>query len=280
MSRDRPAISILLPSYNYGWCLRDAIASVLAQDTTDWELIIIDDGSSDDAPMIAREYARRFPEHISMLAHPRGENRGLPATYRLGRSYARGFYTAFLEADDLWHPRALSVKRQVLDADRSVACVFHDVTMFGDSETLERMHDAFRGLIEGIDIYRRPFCAFPYLMNQNRIPSFSAAMVRRDAFAQIDLPDTHQVWLDWITWAQLSLYGWFYFVPESYTWWRRHEESYNQQYSDGLYASGELELAHLSVQEAIREYARARLPALRREDIRLASEVDSALLYY
>ena len=80
--------------------LAEAIASVRAQTFRDWELILVDDGSSDGSAGIARAAAEEDPR-IRVLAHPGGANRGMSASRNLGLSDARGEFVAFLDGDDL-----------------------------------------------------------------------------------------------------------------------------------------------------------------------------------
>jgi glycosyltransferase involved in cell wall biosynthesis len=106
-----PAVSIVLIFFNEQRFLREAVDSVLAQTDTDWELLLVDDGSSDGSPNVAREYARRDPDRIRCLEHPGHENRGMSASRNLGITAARGEFVTFLDADDVWMPTKL--ERQV-----------------------------------------------------------------------------------------------------------------------------------------------------------------------
>jgi glycosyltransferase involved in cell wall biosynthesis len=103
--------------------LTEAIESVLAQTFGDFELLLVDDGSSDESPAIARGYAARFPEKIFYLDHPGHENRGMSASRNLGIERARGEYLAFFDGDDRWYPNKLSEQVAVLDANPAVGLV-------------------------------------------------------------------------------------------------------------------------------------------------------------
>lgn len=92
-----PAVSILMLTYNRARYLPEAIQSVLDQSYTDWELVIIDDGSTDDTPAIVA----RFPDpRIRYIRYD--ENQGLFPRRRESLQYARGTYTAILDSDDYW----------------------------------------------------------------------------------------------------------------------------------------------------------------------------------
>ncbi|MBW2591027.1 MAG: glycosyltransferase [Deltaproteobacteria bacterium] len=99
-----PLVSVIIPTYNRGWILKEAIDSVLSQDFDDFELIVVDDGSTDNTQDILDGYAR----DIIVL---RQGNRGVSAARNAGIASASGLFIAFLDSDDLWLPGKLS--RQV-----------------------------------------------------------------------------------------------------------------------------------------------------------------------
>ncbi len=119
-----PLISIITPFYNTERFLQEAIESVLAQTYTHWELLLVDDGSSDGSTAIARRYADRVPSKIRCLAHPGRENRGLSASRNLGITGANGEFLALLDADDIWLPQKLEQQVAILEAHPAVSMVY------------------------------------------------------------------------------------------------------------------------------------------------------------
>ena len=93
-------MSVIIPTYNRGWILTEAIDSVLAQDYKDFELIVVDDGSTDNTREILGSYGR----DIIVL---RQANQGVSAARNRGIAEARGRLVAFLDSDDIWLPRKL-----------------------------------------------------------------------------------------------------------------------------------------------------------------------------
>jgi GT2 family glycosyltransferase len=113
-------VSVVLIFLNEERYLGEAIESVRSQDYPHWELLLVDDGSTDRSPDIAQSYAAR-DERIRLLAHPARENRGMSASRNLGLQQARGEYVAFLDADDIYLPRRLGRHVEVLEAHPTVA---------------------------------------------------------------------------------------------------------------------------------------------------------------
>ena len=103
-NRRKPIVSVIIPTYNRGWILKEAIDSVLAQDFKDYELIVVDDGSSDNTSEVLDTYG----QNIIVLGQA---NKGVSAARNRGIAEAGGQLVAFLDSDDLWLPRKLS--RQV-----------------------------------------------------------------------------------------------------------------------------------------------------------------------
>jgi glycosyltransferase involved in cell wall biosynthesis len=98
-----PLVSIIIPTFNRGWVLKEAVDSVLAQDFSNFELIVIDDGSVDNSFEILASYGNK----IKVLSQ---ENRGVSSARNKGVASSSGEYIAFLDSDDLWLPGKLSAQ--------------------------------------------------------------------------------------------------------------------------------------------------------------------------
>jgi glycosyltransferase involved in cell wall biosynthesis len=104
--------------------LEDAIRSVVAQTYPNWELLLVDDGSTDGSSAVARSYAARYPDRIRYLHHPQHQNRGMSASRNLGIEHARGEFIALVDADDTWLPQKLERQVAVLASHPDVGMVF------------------------------------------------------------------------------------------------------------------------------------------------------------
>ncbi len=97
-----PLVSVVIIFLNAGKFLQEAIESVLAQTYENWELLLVDDGSSDHSSTTAKTYEEHFPHKVRYLEHAWHQNRGMSASRNLGIAQAAGELIAFLDADDLW----------------------------------------------------------------------------------------------------------------------------------------------------------------------------------
>jgi len=116
-----PAVSIILPTYNRAKFLPEAFAAIQAQQWTDWELIVIDDGSSDKTHELVAELTRDWSQPVRYIFQ---ENQGAYGARNTGLDHATGRYVAFYDSDDLWLPHHLSDCVQALDANPDVDWVW------------------------------------------------------------------------------------------------------------------------------------------------------------
>lgn len=136
-----PRVSVIMPFLDAQAHLAEAIESVIGQTFADWELLLVDDGSSDDGPRIAREFAAR--ESRIRLLPPDPERRGAAAARNRGIAAGRGDYVAFLDSDDLYEPGKLACDVAALDGDEEAAWVYGATQWFYEGErkrdTVERL---------------------------------------------------------------------------------------------------------------------------------------------
>src|SRR5215218_10922420 len=96
----KPLVSAIIIFLNEERFIEEAIQSVFAQSYENWELLLVDDGSSDASTRIALRYAEEHPGRVRYLEHPGHQNRGMSASRNLGISHTKGEYIACLDADD------------------------------------------------------------------------------------------------------------------------------------------------------------------------------------
>jgi len=103
MGANKPAVSVIIPTYNRGWIIKEAVDSVLSQEFYNFELIVVDDGSADNSSDILASYGDR----IKVVKQ---ENKGVSSARNRGIASSSGEYIAFLDSDDLWLPGKLSAQ--------------------------------------------------------------------------------------------------------------------------------------------------------------------------
>src|SRR5262245_39164876 len=114
-----PLVSVVMAAKNYARFLPVAVESVFAQTFRDWELLVVDDGSSDDTPNAVRPF---LPDH--RVRYLRSDRLGQPRAKNLGIGLSRGEFVAFLDADDAWEPTKLEKQLAVFRDKPEVGVVF------------------------------------------------------------------------------------------------------------------------------------------------------------
>jgi len=110
MNNQAPLVSVIICFLNEQRFLAEAVESVLAQTYTNWEMVLVDDGSSDNSMDMAKGYAGKLPEKVIYGEHEAHANRGLSASRNHGISLSSGELVAFLDADDVWSPGKLQIQ--------------------------------------------------------------------------------------------------------------------------------------------------------------------------
>lgn len=132
-------VSIIIPTYNYGKYLKQSLDSVLAQDYAEYEIILIDDGSTDDTSEIGKAYAEKHT-HLKYIRNR--VNSGIIDSVNIGMKASGGAYFHFFGSDDLYLPGFLSQSMHAFKNHPSLKLVFSDVTYFPDN--LEFSHQGKR----------------------------------------------------------------------------------------------------------------------------------------
>lgn len=134
---DVPTVSVVIPCYDQASFLGEAVESVLAQTFTDWEIVIVDDGSPDDTATVAHDLIARNLDHRIRLV--RQANAGLARARNAGIEVARGRYILPLDADDMLDPRMLAATVEVLETRPDIAIAYTDETIFGSVDRILRL---------------------------------------------------------------------------------------------------------------------------------------------
>jgi glycosyltransferase involved in cell wall biosynthesis len=181
---ETPVVSVITIFLDAERFLEEAIESVIAQTFEDWELLLVDDGSTDGSAAIARRYVERDPARIRLFTHPDGANRGMSASRNRGMAEARGAYLAFLDADDVWLPTKLEHQVGLLRSHPTVGMVYGPAQWWygwtGGAE--DRRRDFVHGLGVAPDTeLDPPHLVALFLREEGYSPCTCSVLVRREA---------------------------------------------------------------------------------------------------
>jgi glycosyltransferase involved in cell wall biosynthesis len=197
--KDQPLVSVVVASYNMGAYLPLAVSSILSSTYANIEVIVIDDGSSDDT-------AERIKPCLvdPRVNYVRQENQGQPKAKNKGLRIAKGEFIAFCDADDLWEPSKLE-RQMPRFANPNVGVVYSEVSFIDDAGTPYEKPPVYRRYIGEVT---------DQLLLKNFVP-FGTAVIRRQCVEKNGLFDEQfRMGIDWDLWLRYSLEWEFDYIPD------------------------------------------------------------------
>jgi len=230
-----PRVSIISPTFNHEAFIAECVESVIRQSFKDWEMIIIDDCSTDRTPEIVKRYADADPR-IRVVRHVSnwGMHR-LTESHDEGLSQCRGEYVALLEGDDLWAPEKLKLQVDAMDRHpTAVLCHAAGARVAGSKVRPIPFRKYSLNVLEN-----KPQGAIfqAFLAGANPVVS-QTVMIRKTALQVIGgfQPKNYELFLiDYPTWMHLALKGGFVFVPQILGYWRQHPSQITAAYNEKLF---------------------------------------------
>jgi glycosyltransferase involved in cell wall biosynthesis len=144
-----PRFSVIIPAYNAENFLQEALDSVKNQTFSDYEIVVVDDGSTDSTPQLVKAWAASHLQIKMRLITQ--ENKGIGGARNAGMREAQGQFIAFLDADDIWLPRKLELVAQCLDRSPDIDLICHDEWLFENGRNRSRFtygpHTAYEDLL-------------------------------------------------------------------------------------------------------------------------------------
>jgi len=207
-------VSIIIPTFNRGYCLAESIRSVLQQSFTDFELIVVDDGSTDDTLDVVRQFSL-----VQLLRLE--DNRGVSFARNKGMRLARGEFLAFLDSDDLWEKDKLKAQMNWLESQPGCRVVYTDEIWIRNGVKVNPMkkHRKYSG-----DIFRQclPLC----------IVSPSSVLLRTEVVSEIgEFDEAMPVCEDYDLWLRIAKRHPFHFIKEKLIVKRGgHEDQLSRKY--------------------------------------------------
>lgn len=217
---ERPLVSVLLSSYNYERFLPEAIASVYAQRYRPLELIVVDDGSTDDSPAIIQEWASRSPVPVETIFQPNG---GQASAWNAGFAKCRGELVCLLDSDDTWRPGKVEMMVRLALDHPDAGLYQHQLDNAAGQLKKPRLisRDILRDWVSvgAVDVRRRADLVAVFL------PS-TALMARREVLEQVfPVPERLITCPDAYLTRMCCLYGPLQSCDEVLGSWREHGQN-------------------------------------------------------
>ena len=220
----RPFISVLVTSYNYERYLRQTLDSILAQSYKNYEVVIVDDGSTDKSVSVINEYVAKY-KNFHLYQHEGGVNKGLPTSFKLGAEKSKGDYIAVLESDDYWASNNLLEKVKMINKYPDAVIISNNVIPFGDDVNEVSKAQPYVEHLDSLFQEKNTISVSESLFNH--IPTFSAATIKKNILLKLDFDTPIPAFLDLYLYMQIFAKYPLYYIAQPLTYWRRHPKSYN-----------------------------------------------------
>lgn len=195
-----PRVSVIIATYNMGQFLAEAIQSILNQTFQDLEVIVVDDGSTDNTQVCLERF--RTDTRVIIVTQ---RNLGQPRAKNVGIERARGSYIAFCDADDYWLPQKLELQLPRFNHCQDIGVVYSPATAL--------FPDGSRAELQGPKYMRGDVLHTMFVRN---IVPFGTAVVRRECIDQLGAFDeSFQMGIDWDLWLRISTRWKFDYVEEA-----------------------------------------------------------------
>lgn len=172
--------------YNEEKYLSESIESVLNQSYTDWELLLIDDGSNDGSTRIAVEYSEKLFPKVKYFEHLGHQNKGLSASRNLGISKGQGDYIAFLDADDVWLPDKLALQINLIKKNPQIDMICGATKYWNSWQNPDKEDELIFIGAEQNQIYMAPeLIKKLYPLGNGAAPSMSGLIIKKAALLKI-----------------------------------------------------------------------------------------------
>jgi glycosyltransferase involved in cell wall biosynthesis len=223
---ENAGVSVIVAFLDAEPFLAEAIESVFAQTYGDWELVLVDDGSSDGSTAIAREYAARFGDRVRYLQHDGRLNRGMSASRNAGIAASTGELIAFLDADDVWMEQKLEDQVAILDRQPSAAMVLGATQWWYSWDADTERRDEIRGLSVKPGVLAPPPALLVPLL-RNEAPTVTPALVRRAALERAGgfAEGFRDMYEDQVAFVKICLREPVFVAGECWYRWRQHPAS-------------------------------------------------------
>lgn len=223
-----PLVSVIIIFYNSEKYIAEAIDSVLAQSYTRWELLLVDDGSSDNSTAIAKHYTEKFSDRILYLEHGNHANLGKSTSRNLGIINSSGKYITFLDSDDVFLPDKLQNQLRLFDMFPEASMVFGTTQYWYSWDRSSGTEDKIPelGLIPR-HVYKPPEAALFFLKNSRFTPCICSLLIRKQTLVELNgFEETIQdLFEDQVLIYKICLSSYAVAENSYYERYRQHKES-------------------------------------------------------
>jgi len=252
-----PKVSVIIPTFNCAQYLPQAIDSVLNQSYQDFEIILVNDGSTDDTQVVVDSYSKKAFNTIHYIAQ---ENKGLACARNVGIRNAHGNYLALLDADDVWLPKRLELGVAMLDAHPEIALVHANVVWMTEEGAVQSEAKRYRNTFSD-QIVKSLFLRNVHI-------SCPTVLMRRECIDKVGMFDENLARLgceDRDLWVRIAGHYKIKYIPEVLAYYRLRKSGMSKDSVKMLQARQYVIEKNASQNPALMKYKAAALAIMYRD---------------
>lgn len=243
----RSLISVIIPTFNNASYITQAINSILNQSYKNFEIIVVDDGSTDDTVEVCKQFT-----HLPNFFYTHQKNSGVSSARNNGVALAHGEYISFLDADDYWSEYKLEKQMDIMESGPAVI-VLTGITRFcvTEQDQVEFFNETTPPVFVNAEEYRKDLLR----LTSMHMAHFTTALLRKDSFICVGgYNDKLYASEDWDLWIRLSEHFEFRNIAESLYFYRKHKNSSSSKTRlNDIYRSQELILKQSNIRLPVRK---------------------------
>lgn len=229
--KTEPAISVVIPNYNYAHYLGECMQSVIDQTFTDWEMIVVDDGSTDNSRELVESFIKKYPDKRIKYIYKEDGPGGTPAAVNLGIKTSNGKYIAWLSSDDAYMPKKLEMQFEYMEKNLGVALTYTKVYQMNEKGEIIGKY--------GVNIDDPDRIVFELL--KGCIINGNTVLIRKGVFEKLGLfrendaeynNEFSEIWraTEYEKWIEIGMNFKISLIPQHLHKWRVHQENtpYNE----------------------------------------------------
>lgn len=225
-----PRLSIIVPNYNYGHYLQRAISSVAESLYDSFEIILIDDGSTDNSLEIAEKLAQKYPQ---IRLYKNEKNQGLFKTVERGVELAQGSYLHFLASDDYRLPGFCEESMQLFDQFPEIPIVCSDFAHVSENNETKIRIDSLLPIIHSAQVFNVSNVRKIFRYSDFWVPGHTS-IIRKDIYLKYGgLQEKLSLFSDWVLLHQIALFEGIIYLPKALGVMRLHDFSFSAKKMKG-----------------------------------------------
>lgn len=241
---DNPLVTVILPAYNHEEYIRDSLSSVFRQTYTKLQVLVFDDGSRDQTPIIIQDTIKEYKDFAGEVIFISKTNEGLANTLNRGLAASKGELVAIIASDDEWLPDKIEKCVEFMKTHQDCGMVFSDAYFLRNKEKTTHRFTEYKERIRKTYPTTGQKNIYDVLLRENIVPA-PTAVVRKEIYDKIGGFDSELRYEDLDMWLRIAKHFLVGFIDEPLVYYRTHDKNFS---------NNTMRMIHGAVQTIVKQY--------------------------